>query len=427
MKKILNEIDAYIHGQKIGTLIEHEGTIFFEYDKNFQTSGLEISPLKLNTKTTTGLYTNRDNTYLYGGMPGVFFDSLPDKYGMAFIDRYFESRGLRLSQISLLYKLAFIGDRGMGAIEYRPREHEESDDIQSALSAKDAYENMKKILDGKEASCSIASLMNIIDSVSPIGGGRPKMLIAYNAKNNTIQFNTRKLDAGYKRALIKFDEIYYAHESMDFTKLEYVYMQMAKECGIKTPPFTLYEEEGQFHLVVERFDRDENDHKIHMCTAAGLMHKDISVPKTMSYEELFLFATKMCKNQATVEQLFKRMVFNALSVNYDDHAKNFSFIMNEQGEWDLSPAYDITYSKGLAQEHITTINGKGKAFVLDDFLLIAQNNLIKKSTALKIIEQVVETLRHFEQRAKEVEINSKLIEECKEDIDEQLALLGSGG
>lgn len=422
MKKVLSEIDAYIYGHKIGTLIWHEGTTFFEYDKKFQTSGLEISPLKLNTKTTSGLYTNRENQYLYGGMPGIFFDSLPDKYGTAFIDRYFESQGLRLSEISLLHKLAFIGDRGMGAIEYRPREHEESDDIESVLRAKDAYEDMKKILDNKGEVSSIARLMNIIDSVSPIGGGRPKMLISYNAENNTIKFNNRKLDEGYKRALIKFDEIYY-EESMDFTKLEYVYMQMAKECGIETPPFTLYQENGQSHLILERFDRDEHDNKIHLGTAAGLMHKDISVPKTVSYEELFLFTSRVCKKQTTIEQLFRRMVFNALSINYDDHAKNFSFMMNDRGKWNLSPAYDITYSKGLAQEHITTISGKGKSFVLDDFLLIAQKNLIKKSTALKIIEQIVEKLSHFEQRAKQVGINTELAEECKQDIDDQLALL----
>lgn len=422
MKKNLNEIDAYIYGHKIGTLIWHEGTIYFEYDKIFKTLGLEISPLKLNTKKISGLYTNQENKYLYGGMPGVFFDSLPDKYGMAFIDRYFERQGLRLSEISLLHKLAFIGDRGMGAIEYRPQEHEESKDIESVLRAKDTYEEIKKFLDSSNEIVSIAKLMTIIDSVSPIGGGRPKMLILYNAEHNSIKFNNQKNDQGYKRALIKFDEVYYG-ESMDFTKLEYVYMQMAKECGIQTPPFSLYQEDGQSHLIVERFDRDEDDQKIHICTASGLMHKDIFVPKIISYEELFLFTSRVCANQSTIEQLFRRMVFNALSINYDDHAKNFSFIMNRIGEWSLSPAYDITFSKGLAQEHITTINGKGKYFVLDDFLSIAQKNLIKKSTVLKIIEETVGILHQFKERAEKLSINRELIDECTKEIQAQSALI----
>lgn len=423
MKKTLTEIDAYIYGHKIGTLIWHEGTIYFEYDKTFKALELEISPLKLDTKKTTGLYTNQESKYLYGGMPGVFFDSLPDKYGMAFIDRYFERQGLRLSEITLLHKLAFIGDRGMGAIEYRPQEHEESSDIESVLEAKDAYEDMKKFLDSKDAVVPISKLMTIIDSVSPVGGGRPKMLVLYNPSTNTIKFNNKKLDNGDKRALIKFDEVYYEKESLDFTKLEYVYMQMAKECGIETPPFTLYQEDGQSHLIVERFDRDKNDNKIHMCTASGLMHKDISVPKIMSYEELFLFTSKICSNQSTLEQLFRRMIFNALSINYDDHAKNFAFIMDQTGNWALSPAYDITFSKGLAQEHITTIGGKGKSFILDDFLSVATKHLIKEATALKIIKEIATMLHQFEVRAKEININTELIEECTQDIQEQLALI----
>ena len=423
MKKTLTEIDAYLYGHKIGTLIWHDGTIYFEYDKTFHALGWEISPLKLDTKKITGLYTNHEHTYLYGGMAGVFFDSLPDKYGMAFIDRYFEGQGLRLSEITLLHKLAFIGDRGMGAIEYQPKEHEKSSDIESVLLAKDTYEEMKKFLDAKNAFVPITKLMTIIDSVSPVGGGRPKMLILYNPSTNTIKFNNKKLDAGYKRALIKFDEVYYENESMDFTKLEYVYMCMAKECGIQTPFFTLYEEEGQSHFIVERFDRDAHDEKIHMCTASGLMHKDISIPKIISYEELFLLTSKICSNQSTLEQLFRRMVFNALSINYDDHAKNFAFLMYKTGAWALSPAYDITYSKGLAQEHITTINGKGKSFVLEDFLSIAAKYLIKETTALKIIKEIATVLHQFEKKAKEININPDLIHKCSKDIQKQLSLL----
>ncbi len=283
----MTEIEAYIYGHKIGTLIHHKGTIYFEYDENFKSLGLEISPIKLHTQKTIKAYTNQDNIPLYGGLAGVFFDSLPDKHGMAFIDRYFQRQDLKPHQITLLHKLAFIGDRGMGAIEYRPKEHEDNiTDSTSILNAKEAYEEMKKNITNKESS--ITNLMNILDSVSSVGGGRPKMLVLYDEITNTIKSNTQNLPKDYKRAIIKFDEVYYENESIGLTKLEYIFMQMAKEVGIHTANFKLIEENGMHHLVVERFDRDEEDNKLHICTASGLMHIDISVAQVTSYENLFI-------------------------------------------------------------------------------------------------------------------------------------------
>ena len=167
----MEEINAYLYGKKIGTMIEHQGIIYFEYDKEFRLSGLEISPIKLNTLKIQGAYTNQDNTKLYHGMAGVFFDSLPDKHGMAFIDRYFEKQGLKPFEVTLLHKLAFIGDRGMGAIEYIPKEDDGFDDSNITINAKEAYEELKQNLQNDNSS--IESLMNIKESVSPIGGGRP--------------------------------------------------------------------------------------------------------------------------------------------------------------------------------------------------------------------------------------------------------------
>ena len=417
MGDVINEIEVYIYDKKVGILIYHDGRIYFEYDKIFKTYNLEISPIKLHTKKTIGLYTNNDNYNLYGGLAGIFHDSLPDKYGMAFIDRYFESKGVKVSDITLLHKLAFIGDRGMGAISYKPKEHQESKDILSVMDAKDAYEDMKQILSSKGEIDSIGKLMNIIDSVSPVGGGRPKMLICYNEKNNKLMFNNKQLSPNYRRAIIKFDEIYYEDESMDFTKIEYLYMSMAKECGINIPKIVLYNETNMCHLIIERFDRGEDDNKIHISTASGLMHKDISIPRITSYEELFAFTLRICNNQADIEELYKRMVFNALSFNYDDHAKNFSYIMDKNGKWSLSPAYDITYSKGLATQHITTINGKAKDFKIDDFLMVAKKILLKKSKATQIIKKISQKLLTFEERATELGINSELVLECKNDLD----------
>lgn len=415
----MSEIDAYIYDNKIGTLVEYNGIIYFEYDNLFLAKGIEISPIKL--PLTKDFYTNKDHKSLYQGIAGVFFDSLPDKHGMAFINRYFERQGLKLNEITLLHKLAFIGDRSMGAIEYLPKEHEESILNEDVINYKDAYEKMKKNIDDKDSS--IEDLMNILDSVSPIGGGRPKMLVQYDGKEKKIRINTKKLKKGCKRAIIKFDEVYEGVGSIGLTKLEYIMMSMAKEAGIKTANFELINENGLHHLLVERFDRTTDDEKIHMCTASGLMHIDISVAQGTTYEHLMMLTKRLSKSQEDVEEMFKRMVFNVLVFNFDDHAKNFAFLMDKAGKWTLSPAYDITYSKGLAKRHITTIGGKSFNITRDDILKIAKSHSIKPVKANKILNDCIEIVRTFEIRAKALELNNCDIEEYKSDIDSQIKLL----
>lgn len=418
----MNEIEAHIYGHKIGTFIYFDGIVYFEYDEDFKKLGLEISPLKLNTQKTPRAYTNRDNISLYKGVAGVFFDSLPDKHGMAFIDRYFERQGLKSDQITVLHKLAFIGDRGMGAIEYRPKEHEDrKDDVQIVQNAKEAYETMK--INIKNENSSIQDLMSVLDSVSPVGGGRPKMLVQHDATTNNIKLNNHRLEKGYKRAIIKFDEAYYENESIELTKLEYVFMSMAKDAGIDTANFKLIEENGLYHLMIERFDRDTDDNKIHICTASGLAHIDISVPQGSTYEMLFKLTKMLCKSQEDIEELYRRMVFNVLAINFDDHAKNFSFMMDKKGKWSLTPAYDIVYSKGLATKHITTIAGKSKDFVLADLQGIAKDYFIKEKKLTGIIAKTIAAIETFEERARDVGIDEKSILECKSDIEKQIEML----
>ncbi len=418
----MNEIEAYIYGHKIGTFIYFDGVVYFEYDEDFKKLGLEISPLKLDTKKTPKAYTNRDNVALYKGIAGVFFDSLPDKHGMAFIDRYFERQGLKSDEITVLYKLAFIGDRGMGAIEYRPKEHEDrKDNVQIVQNAKEAYETMKMNI--KNENSSIGDLMSVLDSVSPVGGGRPKMLVQYDETTNSIKLNNHKLENGYKRAIIKFDEAYYENESIGLTKLEYVFMSMAKDVGINTANFKLIEENSLHHLVIERFDRDADDNKTHICTASGLAHIDISVPQGSTYEMLFGLTKMLCKSQEDIEELYKRMIFNILAINFDDHTKNFSYMMDKKGKWSLTPAYDIVYSKGLATKHITTIAGKSKDFVLADLQGIAKDYFIKEKKAMGIIAKTIAVMGAFESRARDVGIDEKTILECKSDIEKQMEML----
>ncbi len=415
----MTEVDAYIYDKKVGTLLEDEGSIFFQYDKDFVASGLQISPIKLPAKDA--LYINNDHKYLYQGMAGVFFDSLPDTHGMAFIDRYFERQGMKSYEITLLHKLSFIGDRGMGALTYLPKEHEENILRLDIINAKDAYEKMKKDMDDKNSS--IADLMNILDSVSPVGGGRPKMLVQYDKRSKMIKINTKNLEKGCTRAIIKFDEVYEGVGSIGLTKLECIMMGMAKEVGIKTAEFELIEENGSYHLLVERFDRTQDDEKIHMCTASGLMHIDISIAQVTTYEHLLMLTKRVCKSQEDVEELFKRMVLNVLVFNFDDHAKNFAFLMDKSGKWTLSPAYDITYSKGLAKQHMTTVGGKALNITRADILKIATAYSIKSAVANKIIDVSIKVAETFRERAEALGLEDSDIETYKSDIDSQIELL----
>jgi len=417
----MKEIGAYIYGKKIGTMIEHDGTVYFEYNKEFKVEGLEISPIKLHTTKTKNAYTNTDQITLYHGMAGVFFDSLPDKHGMPFIDRYFEKQGLRPFEVTLLHKLAFIGDRGMGAIEYLPKEENDAVAPDVAINAKEAYEKMKQGLERDDSS--IETLMNIRESVSPVGGGRPKMLVQYNYNTQEIRLNKKELHDGYNRAIIKFDEIYEYMGSIGLTKLECIFMTMAKEIGINTAEFQLINDAEANHLLVKRFDRDENDEKVHMCTASGLMHIDISIIKATSYEHLFMLTRKMCKSQEDVEELFKRMILNILAFNFDDHVKNFAYLMDRKGKWSLSPAYDITYSKGVMKSHTTTIAGKDLDITIADVLKIAKMQSIKPKVAAKIIDDCIKIAKTFEEKAIKLELDEDTIEDCKKDIDSQIELL----
>lgn len=417
----MEEINAYIYGKRIGTMIEHQGVIYFEYDKKFKLEGLEISPIKLHTLKTKDAYTNPDHITLYKGIAGVFFDSLPDKHGMPFIDRYFEKQGLKPFEVTLLHKLAFIGDRGMGAIEYVPKEDDTAVTSDIAINAKEAYEEMKQGIQSDDSS--IESLMNIRQSVSPIGGGRPKMLVQYNYDTKEIRLNKKELHQGYIRAIIKFDEIYEGVGSIGLTKLEYIFMSMAKEVGINTSEFQLINEGDAKHLLVKRFDRDDNDEKIHMCTAAGLMHLDISILKATSYEYLFILTRNVCKSQENIEELFKRMTLNIFCLNFDDHAKNFAYLMDKNGKWSLSPAYDITYSKGLMKSHTTTVCGKDSNITRNDVLKIAKAQGIKTATAIKIIDSCCKIVKTFEQKAKELGLDIDTVESCKSDINNQIKLL----
>lgn len=411
----VKEVNAYMFGEKIGTLYDHNGTIYFQYSKAFQKLGLEISPYKLPLDTN-GLYTNKSDIE-FKGLAGIFYDSLPDTHGMAIMDRYFEEKEIDKNSLSFIHRLMFVGDRGIGAIEYKPREHDTTEQTEETINVIDVYNKSKEILSNVK-NHTIDELMSFIDSASPIGGAKPKMMINYNPKTKLMKYNSKKLDKGYERYIIKFDR-FRSEESIDETKLEYLYMSVAKELGINVPVFDLIKENNMTHFIIKRFDRTNEDEKIHVATAAALMDINIKIPRAMSYEDLFEFAYSLTNSMDVLIEMFKRAVFNIIFVNNDTHAKNFTFKMDLKGEWGIAPAYDLTYAKAIGVLNpLATIRGKLKNYKREDFLYLGQIYNLNPKLMNEIINETIKKTFELKARADSIGILSKNIEPAIMNIED---------
>ena len=404
------EVEAFIFDKKIGNLLLKDGIVYFEYDKNFKTSGLEISPLKLPL-SHSGVYTNNDERY-FEGLAGVFHDTLPDKFGTKVIERYFESKNIPPHQLSVLQKLMFVGDKSIGAITYKPVLHKiEEKTVNELIELQNFYENAKKIITG-DAIEVVDEMLNFMDSAASVGGARAKAIIGYNEDTKEIISGVKRdLKENFEHYLIKFDIANDDGTSSDYTKLEYLYMGMAKEVGIDVPKIELLEHDNLAHYLIKRFDRI-NGEALHLHSVAGLTHTNFNIPMHYSYDELLRLTRYLTGSQKAVNEQFQRMIFNLVGRNQDDHAKNFAFTMDKNGIWNLSPAYDITYSNGAGytKNHQLSLNGKTNDFTLKDILGLAKKHSIKENVAKEYLEQIVEVFSGFKNRAEQLDIRGKTIQ-----------------
>jgi serine/threonine-protein kinase HipA len=405
------EIHPHIYGHKIGTLLLKEGRVYFEYDTDFKSRGLEISPFKLPL-AGTHLYTNSDDVAYYGGLAGVFHDSLPDRFGTKVIERYFESKGIASHELSLIQKLMFVGAKGMGAITYEPNEKLlEQHEIQEMIEISAFADNAKKVMQGESLEV-VDGVLAFMDSAASAGGARAKAVVGYDPKSKEMIYGLRDtLPKPYEHWLLKFDVHTERGASSDYTKLEYIYMKMASEVDIAVPKLELLAHGNLAHFMIKRFDRVDNE-RIHLHSLSGLTHSNIHLPKHYSYDNLLRLTRHITGSQAEVEEQYKRMVFNIIARNQDDHAKNFSFMMDKQGSWRISPAYDITYAngKGYTKEHQLSLKGESLAFERKMLVDFAVEQSIRKQDALHIIDEVKEVLFGFEKRAKALEVNRESIQ-----------------
>ncbi len=410
------EVEAFIYDKKIGTILLKDGRVYFEYDKEFKNSKLEISPLKLPL-SLDGVNTNSDEHY-FEGLAGVFHDSLPDKFGTKVIERYFESKNIPSHELNVVQKLMFVGDKSIGAISYKPSIHKlDNHKQQELIELNSFYENAKKIISGDEIEV-VDEMLTFMDSAASAGGARAKAIIGYNPNSKEIISGIKKeLPIGFEHYLIKFDFLNDNQKSQDYTKLEYLYMNMANEAKIEVPNIELLEHGNLTHYLIKRFDRVNGKAK-HLHSVAGLTHCNFNVPMHYSYDELFRLTRYLTGNQQDLYELYRRMVFNIIGKNQDDHAKNFVFLMDEKGTWSLSPAYDITYANGTGytKNHQLSLRGKTNDFTKKDLLEIAKLHSLKDNIAKEIIEQTIDIFSTFRNRAKELEINEESIDKIDKNL-----------
>ena len=410
------EVEAFIYDKKIGTILLKDGRVYFEYDKEFKNSKLEISPLKLPL-SLDGVYTNNDERY-FEGLAGVFHDSLPDKFGTKVIERYFESKNIPSYELNVVQKLMFVGDKSIGSIFYKPSIHKlDNHKQQELIELNSFYENAKKIISG-DAIEVVDEMLTFMDSAASAGGARAKAIIGYNPNSKEIISGIKKeLPSEFEHYLIKFDFLNDNQRSQDYTKLEYLYMNMAKEVKIEVPNIELLEHGNLTHYLIKRFDRVNGKAK-HLHSVAGLTHCNFNIPMHYSYDELFRLTRYLTGNQQDLYELYKRMVFNIIGRNQDDHAKNFAFLMDEKGIWSLSPAYDITYANGTGytKNHQLSLRGKTNDFTKKDLLEIAKLHSLKEKVVKEIIEQTIDIFSTFRSRAKELEINEESIVKIEKNL-----------
>ena len=388
----------------------------FEYDPKFVTTGWDLSPLKMPFQAGQVYSFPELNKTTYKGLPGLLADSLPDKFGNALINRWLAEQGRDPDSYNPVERLLYLGKRGMGALEFEPAERvfqntstkiELEGLIQAARYAlADKEKQMADLREEKEIS-------QLIKVGTSAGGARAKAIIAYNENTGEIRSGQVNAPEGFSHWLIKLDGIsdWESKDPQHFGRIEYVYYLMAISCGIEMMESRLLKENDRYHFLTRRFDRIGNKEKLHMQTLCGLAHFDFNIPGIYAYEQLFQTMRTLRLPYPAAEQVYRRMVFNVVARNQDDHSKNVSFLMNKEGKWRLAPAYDMTYAYNplgkFTSLHQMTINGKQADITKSDLLQVAKSMNIKKAN--EIIEEVIESVSQWSRIAGEQGIPSSQI------------------
>ncbi len=409
MKDITNVKEIKVgfnSGEKIipvGRLAMRDRKIYFEYDASFIATGIAISPLRLPLQSGVTSF----DTHLFEGLPGVFNDSLPDGWGRLLFDRLARSKGILPSDITPLDRLAHVGMSALGALVYEP-DHS-GDNSNEPISLDVPARQARDVLEG-EATDVLAELIALNGSS---GGARPKALIGVDEGFENIMHGVSDLAKGYQPWMVKFPN---SQDGLDAGAIEYVYALMAMEAGIFMPQVHLFDaQHGAGFFAIKRFDRIGRK-RVHMHTACGLLHSDYRTP-SLDYEDLMALTSSLTRDMREVEKMYQLAVFNVLAHNRDDHSKNFSFLMDEKGGWQLSPAYDLTFSSGPRGEQSTLVMGEGRNSGQDHLRKLGQEAKLGNERIEEIINQTQGALSKWEELAAQYGVSTASIALIKSKIN----------
>jgi len=403
--------EVRLWGRTIGAVSLDEGreVASFQYDAEFSRSGIELSPLVMPLSEQVYQFPALPRNTFHG-LPGMLADSLPDKFGNALIDAWLATQGRTPESFNAVERLCYTGTRGMGALEFAPAlgpKPGKATKVEVDALVRLAGEVLTHRGDlqghfhavGKENA-----LRDILRVGTSAGGARAKAVIAWNRTTNEVRSGQIATDADFDYWLLKFDGVAgnkdkELEDPKGYGTIEYAYHLMAKASGIEMTECRLLEENGRRHFMTRRFDRLAGGAKLHMQSLCALAHFDFNQAGAYAYEQALLTIRQLDLPMAAVEEQFRRMVFNIVARNQDDHVKNIAFLMNKQGAWSLAPAFDVTYSYNPSGSwtatHQMTMNGKRDGFTMSDFEACAKAALMKRGRAATIVEEVQTAVKRW--------------------------------
>jgi serine/threonine-protein kinase HipA len=384
----------------VGVLAVKDGRLFFEYDPGWLRRGLELSPFTLPLRS--GLINHRD--LAFGPLFGLFDDSLPDGWGLLLMDRAFRARGIEPSTVSILDRLLYLGDRTMGALTYYPPEKREPS--QSVpLDLRELADEARLVYHGK----ALDILPQLMRAGGSPGGARPKILVGFHPERLEMVSGEDDLPPGFEHWMVKFSAM---SDGADEGRVEYAYFLMARAAGIEMEEARLFVTGGgDAFFGVKRFDRRPGNLRCHIHSFAGLIQANFRIP-SCDYGDLFKATSLLTRNHPDLEQLYRRMVFNIVAHNRDDHAKNFSFLLDdEHGGWGLSPAYDLTFAHGPGGEHSTTVKGEGIRPTRQQCVELGGQYGIGADRAKALFDEIREVVARWPEFAKDAGLTGKIIQE----------------
>lgn len=414
---------------KIGEVTElDDGYCKFSYDKNFLKSNIQLSPIFMPLSENE--YIFRDLSYkTFLGLPGLLADSLPDKFGTSILFDWLATQGRLIDDFGPVERLLYIGKRGMGALEYYPSYIKNETSTNIYLDR--IVDLCNEILNSdKHPGTKEMDLRNLIKIGTSAGGARAKAIVAYN--RSIDKFKSGQIDAGlgYDYYILKFDGITKNKDkdkvdSIYSTRIEYAYYLMAINAGINMSESELLIRDNKYHFMTKRFDRYIDDFgvmkKIHMQSLCAINHLPFDKTRVFGYEQTAQIMKKMNIGQSDIEQFFRRMVFNIIARNQDDHVKNISFLMDKNGNWSLSPAYDVTYmydpTGKWTNEHQMLVNGKSSNININDVITAGKNMNISELKIKNIIEKVKNEIKKFDKYANLAFLPKEIIEEIKNNFE----------